>query len=76
MASGPASLRGVGSCLYEPEASPWGLQAGFRLGELTARREGRAYAPEGAKEKTSRTRDIHSKAFTPKLTPGSSADSW
>ncbi|OPX34192.1 MAG: hypothetical protein B1H11_11295 [Desulfobacteraceae bacterium 4484_190.1] len=21
-ASGPASLRGVGSCLYEPEASP------------------------------------------------------
>jgi len=29
-----------------------------------------AYAPEGTEEKTSRTRDIHSKAFTPWLTPG------
>jgi hypothetical protein len=27
-AAGPASLRGVGSCLYEPEASPEDFQAG------------------------------------------------
>jgi hypothetical protein len=44
-------LRFSPSCrLYEPEASPLGLQAGFRLVEPTARREGRAYASERTME--------------------------
>ena len=49
-ASGSASLRGVGSRLYEPEAKPVGLQAGFRLVEPTARREGRSYGSERTKK--------------------------
>jgi hypothetical protein len=47
----------------------WGECGGGKTAPQISRRKDQA-GSLGAEEKTSRTRDIHSKAFTPRLTPG------